>query len=54
MLRLFDNPGVIAQALAAARILAPDSRLVQFAHSAEARRLFQSSNADAFKRAPTR
>jgi UTP--glucose-1-phosphate uridylyltransferase len=43
VLRLFDNPGVIAQALAAARILAPDSRLVRFAHSAEARRLFQSS-----------
>jgi UTP-glucose-1-phosphate uridylyltransferase len=41
LLRLFDNPGVIAQALEAAWKLAPESRLVQFAHSPEAQRLFR-------------
>ena len=43
LLTLIDNPRVIAQALAAAGILAPDSQLLRFARSAEAQRLFRSS-----------
>ena len=43
LLALIENPRVIAQALAAARLLAPDSELLRFARSAEARRLFGSS-----------
>lgn len=42
LLGVIDNPRVIAQALAAARMLAPDSELVRFAHSAEAQRVFRS------------
>jgi UTP--glucose-1-phosphate uridylyltransferase len=42
LLGLIDNPRVIAQALAAARMLAPDSELVRFALSAEAQRVFRS------------
>jgi UTP--glucose-1-phosphate uridylyltransferase len=43
LLGLIDNPRVIAQALAAARMLAPDSELLRFAGSAEGQRIFQSS-----------
>ena len=43
LLTLIDNPRVIAEALAAARILAPDCELLRFARSAEAQRLFRSS-----------
>jgi UTP--glucose-1-phosphate uridylyltransferase len=43
LLALIENPRVIAQALAAARLLAPDSELLRFARSAEARRMFGSS-----------
>jgi len=42
LLALIDNPGVIAQALAAARMIAADSELLRFARSAEAQRLFPS------------
>jgi UTP--glucose-1-phosphate uridylyltransferase len=42
LLALIDNPQVIAQALAAARMLAPDSELLRFARSAEAQRIFRS------------
>jgi len=43
LLALIDNPRVIAHALEAARMLAPDSELLRFAGSAEAQRLFRSS-----------